>query len=163
MNRKAMMVNQIKEIARQRYDYIDLNVGLSVLDEVLGDQEVLAFYVTDRIIRFDFRYADGIQATAVTDSQLLYSFEIEPASIRYDFIKVSESSWLDVRELLPSALLPRKDRQIQMELELRLSEGTQGATLFADATPEETKALREFIVALSNCIRSGKWKNNGHS
>ena len=152
MNQKAMMINQIQEIARQSYDYIDLARGLSVMNEVLEDQEVSVFYTTDRIIRHDYRYMDGIQTMLITDKDKLYHFSFDAASVYYDVADAWQVLRVEVVQFLPEAFLPRKDKLIQMQVNSSIHIGGLGANIWLDATLDEGDQLKGFISALSDYV-----------
>lgn len=152
MNQKAIMINEIKEIARQRYEYIDLSMGLSVLDEVLGNQDVLVFYIIDRRIFRDYRYMDGIETLVITGQNKLYEFNFEAASVGYEVVDPCTIRGIEVQEFLPDALLPRKDKTIQMQIVSTLDTGASGTTIWLDATPDEVKQLKAFVSVMSNYI-----------
>ena len=152
MNQKAMMVNQIQEIGRQHYNYIDLTKGLSVMEEVLKDQEVSVFYTTDRIISPDYQYMEGIQTLLITDKNKLYQFNFEAASFWYDVVNPWQVLRIEVTEFLPDALLTRKDKLIQMQVNSSIHIGGLGANIWLDATPDEGDQLKGFISSLSDYI-----------
>ena len=152
MDQKATMINQIKEIGRQCYEYIDLSLGLSTLKEVLDDEEVLAFYTTDRLVGTDFRYTDGIQASCITTSNALYQFEFEAASIRYDVMNPCHVLRIEVLEFTPDALLTRKNKVIQMQIEANIDATGRGVGMWLDAALDEVKQLKSFISTLSKYI-----------